>query len=119
MNDKWTLDMDCNDAVALLTQGLVERGVYVHRSFDLRSAREMLRDPDNCPCPHHGTSYCACQYIVLLIGRKNEAMISLVAHGYDGMTILSFDQSTPAHAEARVIDSVRFVIGMLVTDAVH
>ena len=119
MNNKWTLDLDCNDAVALLTQSLEEHGLYVHRSFDLRSAREMLRDPDNCPCPNHGTSYCECQYIVLLIGRMNEIPVSLVAHGHDGLTILSFDQSHPASAEARVLDSVRSVIGMLVTDVVH
>ncbi len=119
MNNKWTLDLDCNDAVALLTQSLEEHGLYVHRSFDLRSAREMLRDPDNCSCPNHGTPYCACQYIVLLIGRMNETPFSLIAHGHDGMTILSFDQSHPARAEAGVIDSVRSVIGMLVKDIVH
>lgn len=111
--------MDCNDAVAFLTQRLEGCGLYVYRSFDLRSAREMLRDPDNCPCPHHGTSYCECQYIVLLIGRMDEIPVSLVAHGHDEMTILSFDQSHPARAEAYLIDSVRSVIGMLVTDIVQ
>ncbi|MFQ5858800.1 MAG: hypothetical protein ACE5LU_24640 [Anaerolineae bacterium] len=53
------------DAVALVTAALDQRGFRVVRSFDLAGTL----DPDDpvCSCPHHGTERCTCRYTVLLV----------------------------------------------------
>jgi hypothetical protein len=77
-------------ALALITQDLQDHGYTVIRSFDLRSAREALRDPAECACPYHGTSLCNCQYVVLLIHTQEAGEpISLIAHGHEDNTQLA------------------------------
>lgn len=113
MNNQWTLNIDCNEVVETISQKLRERGLFVHRSFDLISAREMLREPEDCPCPDHGTAHCTCQYIVLLIGSFNDVPVSLVAHGHEGVTILSMERSDPNHADQDVVDDIRATVSSL------
>jgi hypothetical protein len=119
MITKWTIDLDCNDLVNLLSKRLREQGLYVHRSFDLRSAKEMLRDPKDCQCPNHGTSHCACQYIVLLIGMVNDRPISLIAHGHDGVTILSLDLSPPISVDPNLLLNIQRTIGATIRGTVQ
>jgi len=54
----------CEEAVAALTAALERRGLRVTRSFDLHTA---LAGHDPCPCPHHGTEHCTCNYTILLV----------------------------------------------------
>lgn len=77
------------DAVALVTNALEQRGFHVIRSFDLAGTL----DPDDpaCSCPHHGTERCTCRYTVLLAYRLPQtstavefASHSIVIHGRDG-----------------------------------
>lgn len=51
-------------AVRAVTTALERRGYQVMRSFDLQSV--LSYQVDHCPCPHHGTEECTCQYVVLL-----------------------------------------------------
>jgi len=70
-------------AIPRMTSILMERGLQVERSFDLRTAREAHV---GCTCPHHGTEKCSCQIVVLLVYGEDEYPATLVAHGRDGKT---------------------------------
>ena len=95
MRQNWTVTTTCDELVHLVTRALIERGYSVHRSFDLRSARDSLRNPHNCLCPHHGTTQCACRFIVLLVRTDQELLFSIVAHGHNDGTILSVEHFLP------------------------
>jgi hypothetical protein len=58
-----TFVSSCEQTIALLISTLALHDIRLERSFDLRSA---LHDQSDCPCPHHGTEQCTCQYVVLL-----------------------------------------------------
>jgi hypothetical protein len=60
-------------------------GVRLERSFDLRTA---LHDQPDCPCPHHGTAQCTCQYVVLLAYEETASgsPAVLTVHECDGIT---------------------------------
>ncbi len=109
MTQTWTVTITCDELVHLLTRALMARGYSVHRSFDLGSARDSLRNPHNCLCPHHGTFQCACQYIVLLIRIDQELPFSIVAHGHNDGTILSVEQSLTTDTSALLGDILREV----------
>ena len=85
------LVMDCGRVAEQLSRDLGAAGLRVTRSFDLQSARHALRDPKGCPCPHHGTADCTCQYVVLLVDAGDGSHLTLVAHGHDRETHLSID----------------------------
>jgi len=87
-----TVFRDCDETADLLSRSFAAVGLRVTRSFDLLSARKALRNPEACPCPHHGTAACSCQYIVLLVESETDGPLTLVAHGHDGATHLSMDQ---------------------------
>lgn len=92
--------MDCGVVAEQLSHKLAAAGLRVTRSFDLQSARQALRDPQGCPCPHHGTADCTCQYVVLLVDGGASAPLTLVAHGHDGRTHLSMDGPAASAAGA-------------------
>ena len=85
------LAVDCGRVAERLSRDLGAAGLRVTRSFDLQSARQALRDPESCPCPHHGTADCNCQYVVLLVDAGGGSHLTLVAHGHDRETHLSID----------------------------
>ncbi len=74
------LSLPSNEAANRMTKLLHTAGFRVIQSFDLRVARSLLHD---CACPHHGTTSCNCEYIVLLVYRGNNPPLTLVIHGYD------------------------------------
>jgi len=102
-----SIAIDCREAAEQLSGHLAEAGFRVTRSFDLQSARQALRDPEDCPCPHHGSTDCTCQYVVLLVGVGNEPPLTLLAHGHDGATHLSMDTARPG---TKVLEIVRAAI---------
>ncbi len=75
----------CEQTVAMLTATMASHGYRLERSFDLRSA---LHNHPDCPCPHHGTSQCTCQYVVLLAYEPATGVPPAVitAHECDGLT---------------------------------
>lgn len=81
-----------SQAVERLEIHFAESGFRVVRSFDLQLARESLRDPASCPCPHHGTDHCTCQYLVYLLYVGGQDPITLVVHGYDNRTEISIEK---------------------------
>jgi len=70
--------------LAMLTSTMALHGIRLERSFDLRSA---LHDQPDCPCPHHGTAQCTCQYIVLLAYEEASSAppAVLTVHECDGI----------------------------------
>lgn len=85
MNRELTLASTCEQTVVMLTAVMALHGYRLERSFDLRSA---LHDQPDCPCPHHGTAQCSCQYVVLLAYEQTTTAPPAVitAHECDGLT---------------------------------
>ncbi|HEY4690703.1 MAG TPA: hypothetical protein VIK33_15415 [Anaerolineae bacterium] len=94
MNRNQTLPATCEQTVSVLTATLTSHGYRVERSFDLRSA---LHHHSDCPCPHHGTEECSCQYVVLLVydGTHLRPPALVTAHECDGVTRLHAEASQP------------------------
>ncbi len=102
MGQTVTFDRLSDDVIKAITATLSQRGYRVVCSFDLQSARaDHLGD---CPCPHHGTSHCTCQYVVLLVypltragrpmtaGQANPPRV-LTAHTYEQTTQVTFHRA--------------------------
>ncbi len=78
-----TLAFPCEQTLAVLMAALACHDIRLERSFDLRSA---LQDQADCPCPHHGTTSCTCQYVVLLAYEAAGPPTVITAHECDGIT---------------------------------
>ena len=109
MTQNWTVRITCDELVHLLTRALKARGYSVHRSFDLGSAKDSLRESHNCLCPHHGTTQCTCQYIVLLVRTDQDVPFSIVAHVHNDGTDLSVEHSLTTDTSALLGDILREV----------
>lgn len=86
------LRLPWNQVVERLEALFAEERFRVVRSFDLQLARESLRDPASCPCPHHGTDRCTCQYLVYLLYADGQEPITLLLHGHDDRTEISIEK---------------------------
>lgn len=80
-----TLASSCEQTIAMLISAMALHGLRLERSFDLRTA---LHDQPACPCPHHGTAQCTCQYVVLLAYEEASSALPavLTVHECDGIT---------------------------------
>lgn len=76
-------DLDGATVVPAATAALTRLGLYVVRSFDLRSA---LATQADCVCPQHGTAQCTCQFAVLLIYGDAPQPVTLTIHCRNGQT---------------------------------
>ncbi len=94
------VDHSCDETLRRLNRRLPRVGLRVMQTFDLQEARPSIA---YCPCPHHGTSECDCQMVVLLIYGSTADPTTLVLHGNNGQTWLSL-VSTP---EQRADSSIR------------
>lgn len=92
MSRDQTLPATCEQTVTALTATLAQHGYRIERSFDLRSALH-----GDCPCPHHGTAQCTCQYVVLLVYEMvaitPPALVT--AHECEGITRLHVEANRP------------------------
>jgi hypothetical protein len=80
MNESLLFDFDGATVTQAATAALTRRGLYVIRSFDLRSA---LATHADCECPHHGTAQCTCQFTVLLVYGSAPQPVTLTVHCRD------------------------------------
>jgi hypothetical protein len=90
-----SLGLDADNALQLTAEALKRHRLRAVRNFDLRTAlssQDML-----CPCPHHGTAACDCNYVVLSVYPANDhaEQTTLLAgqiliHAHDGNTWLSY-----------------------------
>ncbi|GAB4577453.1 MAG: hypothetical protein Fur0022_01840 [Anaerolineales bacterium] len=84
---------DGETVIRQVMQNLAAAGLRVVRSFDLRSACASFTEN---VCPHHGTTPCDCQLVVLLVYGIGVAPVSLVLHSHMGQTELQWDETPEA-----------------------
>ncbi|HEY9152526.1 MAG TPA: hypothetical protein VIN60_06540 [Anaerolineales bacterium] len=73
------------------------------QTFDLHDARHEMSD---CPCPYHGTSKCDCQMIVLLIYGEAAEPTTLILHGNDGQTWISFVSTSAQRVDPAIQSAI-------------
>ena len=80
--------------VPAITAVLAQHEYRVARSIDLRSVPTY--SAADCPCPHHGTEQCTCQYVVLLVYRPAAGLLEaprvLTVHTYEQTTLVTLHQ---------------------------
>lgn len=99
-----SLDQTCDKTQTWAVQELTGAGLRVVQTFDLNVAR--LAHPD-CTCPNHGTEVCNCQMIVLLVYQKKGDPVTLVIHGQESKSWLSFAFSDKRNASQRIETTIR------------
>ncbi len=94
MQQERQLTTPCEQTISVLLAIMPLHGIRLECSFDLRSA---LHDQPDCPCPHHGTTHCTCQYVVLLAYEPTSAdpPAVITAHECDGITRVRVASSKP------------------------
>jgi hypothetical protein len=86
------LNCPSGDAVRQLTEALKCRGLYVVLGFDLHLAME---SSGPCECPHHGTTDCGCQFVVLLVYGSSIDPITITVHSNGPSTRIEVIETTP------------------------
>ncbi len=92
-----------DEALRWTQKQLSKAGLRVMQTFDLHDARHVLED---CPCPHHGTSECDCQMLVLLVYGEVLEPATLILHGNDGQTWLSIVNNSLQHTDASIRSAI-------------
>jgi hypothetical protein len=102
-----------NPAIEAVTAVLKGRGYQVVRTFDLQSA--LGHYVEDCPCPHHGTEDCTCQYVVLLAYPQAASAATaprvLIAHSYGHMTQVGLQD------DGSLADEERFALTSALVEA--
>ena len=101
------LDCTCDETSQWLSRILAQNGLRLMQTFDLHNARHEM---DDCPCPYHGTSKCDCQMIVLLVYSEAAKPTTLILHGNDGQTWLSFVDDPLPGADSKVRSRIKQVL---------
>ena len=99
-----TLNCSCDEALQWSSKNLMQSGLRVMRTFDLHTARHAL---ENCPCPHHGTSECDCQMLVLLVYGEALEPATLILHGNDGQTWFSIVDTPSQKTNANTVTAIK------------
>lgn len=81
------VEQSCDTTLQWANQQLAGAGLRTVRTFDLQDARAGSL---HCSCPHHGTEQCDCQMVVLLVYGTGKEPETLILHGSNGKTWLSF-----------------------------
>ena len=109
-----TLDKPCDEAIEWLIIRVKQAGLLPVRTFDLQVARQAQV---SCPCPHHGTTHCDCQMVVLLIYEARAQPLALIAHGYNGQTRFSVVDTPQQRANPRLETLLRHLVQPVVIPA--
>jgi len=101
------LPCDCSQARRRMQAQLARAGLRAVQTFDLQSARHALSD---CPCPHHGTAECDCQMVVLLVYGEAEEPLTLILHGHQNITWVSFAEGAGQGGKSKLMSAVRNIL---------
>lgn len=85
------LNCSCDEALAWTKTQLSQAGLRVLQTFDSNTTRHALTD---YLCPHHGTSGCDCQMVILLIYGMTNEPITLILQSNDGKTWFSLESNS-------------------------
>ena len=99
-----TLNCSCDEALQWSSQNLMQNGLRVMQTFDLHTARHALED---CPCPHHGTSECDCQMLVLLVYGEAVEPATLILHGNNGQAWLSIVKTPNQKTNTETVTAIK------------
>jgi hypothetical protein len=98
------MDCSCDETLKWAQMQLSRAGLRAMQTFDLHSARH--HSLEGCPCPNHGTNACDCQMVVMLVYGETTEPVTLILHGNDGKTWISFaanfSQRIDAKLQARI-----------------
>jgi len=103
------LKLSCigDEAVSRVKEILDETGLQVLVSFDSHHVWEGVSP---AACPHHGTSNCDCQIVILLVYDEEGKPATLLVHGQDGETWISLaagpGQRPPARLEKKISNAL-------------
>ena len=99
-----TLNCSCDEALQWSSQNLMQNGLRVMQTFDLHTARHAL---EGCPCPHHGTSECDCQMLVLLVYGEAVEPATLILHGNNGQAWLSIVKTPNQKTNTETVTAIQ------------
>jgi hypothetical protein len=97
------IDARCAQFVEPLKNALAEADLSAFQSFDLQSTRALH---EGCTCPHHGTSQCSCELVVLLVYGPAAEPVSLVLDGRDGQTYIFIVDDTGIDARSPIYAAI-------------
>ncbi len=104
-----SINHPCDEALQWTKKQLLQAGLRPIQTFDLHTARHTL---DDCPCPHHATSVCDCQMVVLLVYGNASEPVTLILHGNDGQTRISIADNPQQRADAKLITAIQQGLGI-------
>jgi hypothetical protein len=97
----------CNQVLTLVNEKLTGSGFRTVQTFNLQTARLAHLE---CQCPHHGTSDCNCQMLVLLVYGKQEDPATLIIHSQGEKTGVSLSGPGGDHAAQNLGSTIRRVL---------
>ncbi|MFH1185516.1 MAG: hypothetical protein V1755_10830 [Chloroflexota bacterium] len=100
----WCVDEPCEESLHWLQRRLSRAGLRLLRTFDLHDARLGTAE---CHCPHHGTSACDCQMVVVLVYAEARPPVTLVVHGNNGQSWISVIDRPDQRADPRTILAIK------------
>ena len=104
LTPSWSVPVPCETSVQWLEQRLSCAGLRALRTFDLQAARLATAD---CTCPHHGTTECDCQMVVILVYAEACPPVTLVVHGNDGQSWISVIDRPDQRANPSTIHAIQ------------
>ena len=100
----WSVPVPCETSVHWLEQRLANAGLRLLRTFDLQDARLATA---GCACPHHGTTDCDCQMVVVLVYAEACPPVTLVIHGNSGQSWVSLLDRPDQRADPSTIAAIQ------------
>lgn len=119
MDDKSTFlvhEQPCDESVGWFITRLQHAGLWAMPTFDLQSARQSR---SLCPCPHHGTTQCDCQMVVLLVYHGDYGPIAIIAHGYNSQTWYSMVDTPQQRADPQLEATIRGIVSAPFEPSIH
>jgi hypothetical protein len=102
-----SLRYPCIEALDWIKQRLAESNLRAVQTFDLHEARA---GSTCCTCPYHGTQECDCQMVVLLVYGRSSQPATLILHGNDGQTWISFGDTLSTQSDTGLMQTIQHVL---------
>lgn len=102
-----SIDIPAENIVPAIMIAFQESGISALQTFNLQSACAPL----DAPCPHHGTTPCSCQLVILMTVDCEGQNRGLIIHGNEGVSEIALIDHDP---EWRLIAKETILRGMRV-----
>jgi hypothetical protein len=108
------IEKTCSQVLTLVNEKLTGAGFRTVQTFNLQTARLAHLE---CQCPHHGTSDCNCQMMILLVYGKQEDPATLIIHSQDEKTGVSLSSPVGDHAMQNLGSAIRRLLVSQISQA--